>query len=224
MSGKFVNGKIYWVTHGPDFFNMYKDGNIISTSLADEKWGKVEQPSYGIGHFSLSLGVFGSDFSIFCDNMVSHVDVWVMKVYGIEECWIKMLTIEYPDDPFMDYDYMLFPPSFISNKGEILVCFGSSKVMTYSTSPDQKSNIMTYNPKDDSFRYSKVFNFNFEGWRLAEIYVESLVCPLSSEGRKNATKRKAGKTQIPVQAYVYLDFPSHARIFNVVTPFGLHRL
>ncbi|KAH0686145.1 hypothetical protein KY284_016698 [Solanum tuberosum] len=68
--------------------------------------------------------------------------------------------------------------------------------MTYSTSLDQKSNVMTYNPKDDSFRYSKVINFNFDGWRLAEIYVESLVCPLSAEGRKNATKRKAGKTQV----------------------------
>ncbi|XP_027771418.1 uncharacterized protein LOC107012148, partial [Solanum pennellii] len=32
-------------------------------------------------------------------------------------------------------------------------------------------------------------------WRSAEICVESLVCPLSAEGRKNAIKRKARKTQ-----------------------------
>lgn len=51
ISGKFVNGKLFWITHGPDLFNMHKDGNIISIDLADEKWGKVEQPSYGIGHF-----------------------------------------------------------------------------------------------------------------------------------------------------------------------------
>lgn len=146
--------------------------------------------------FFLRLGVFGSDFSIFCDNMVSQVDVWVMKVYGVKESWTKMLTIEYPGDPFVYYNYILFPPSFISNKGEILVCFVSSKVMTYSTSLDQRINIMTYNPKDDSFRYSKVINFNFDSWRSAEIYVESLVCPLSAEGRKNATKRKARKTQV----------------------------
>ncbi|XP_049358504.1 F-box/kelch-repeat protein At3g23880-like [Solanum verrucosum] len=51
ISGKFVNGKLYWITHGPDLFNMYKDGNIISIDLADEKWGKVEQPSYGVKTF-----------------------------------------------------------------------------------------------------------------------------------------------------------------------------
>ncbi|KAG5616484.1 hypothetical protein H5410_016308 [Solanum commersonii] len=141
-------------------------------------------------------------------NHFSIVDIWVMRVYGIKESWTKMLTIDYPDDPFVDYDYMLFPLSFISNKGEILVCFGSSKVMTYSTSLDKKSNIMTYNPKDDSFRYSKVINFNFDGWRRAEIYVESLVCPLSAEGRKNATKRKAGKTQVNNNKSTN-DLPSH---------------
>lgn len=91
-------------------------------------------PSHGIGHFSLILGMFGCGFSIFCDNMVTHVDVWVVKVYGIKESWIKMLIIEYPKDPFVDYDYMLFPPSFISNKCGIWVCFRSSKVKTYSTS------------------------------------------------------------------------------------------
>ncbi|XP_059277292.1 F-box/kelch-repeat protein At3g23880-like [Lycium ferocissimum] len=193
ISGKFVNGKLYWVTCR-DIFNMYKDWNIISIDLADEKWGKVEQPSYGEGYFELKLGVFGSDLSVLCDNLVTHVDVWVMKEYGVKESWTKMFTIKYPDDPFVDYDYLFFPPSFISSKGEILVYFGSSKYMTCSTSHDRKSYFMTYNPKDDSFRFSEVTNI--DGWRWAEIYVESLVCPLSTEGTKNVTKTKAGKAQI----------------------------
>ncbi|KAG5616479.1 hypothetical protein H5410_016303, partial [Solanum commersonii] len=150
--------------------------------------------------------------------MVSHVDVWVMKVYGVKEFWTNILTIEYPDDPFVDYDYMIsggrimcsLVPSSVSieagTSGTISSSVSgassvtplstlSSIVMTYSTSLDKKSNIMTYNPKDGSFRYSKVINFNFDGWRMVGIYVETLVCPLSAEGRKNATKSKAGKTQ-----------------------------
>lgn len=174
-----MNGKLFWFTCGPDKINLFKDGNIISIDLADEEWGKVEQPSYGVEYFSLTVGVFESDFSVFCDNEETQIDVWVMKVYGVKDTWIKMFTIKYPGDAFVDYDYLFLPPFFISNKGEILVCFGSGK-------------LMIYNPKNDSFRYSEVANLNFEDWDLQEVYVESLVCPLSTEGRKNIT----GKTQM----------------------------
>ncbi|KAK6787471.1 hypothetical protein RDI58_015996 [Solanum bulbocastanum] len=99
-----------------------------------------------------------------CTDPRTHVDVWVMKEYGIKKSWTKMFTIKYP--PYEHHlGYLFSPPFCLSNTDEILVIFGSV--------------FMIYNPKDDSTRYPKYVdvgdgNFGVE----AKIYFESLVCPL----------------------------------------------
>ncbi|XP_060180929.1 F-box/kelch-repeat protein At3g23880-like isoform X1 [Lycium barbarum] len=188
VSGKFVNGKLHWPSSAFDgVCFLYTDGNflyegwnIISFDLANEKWGKVEQPFYGKGEdISVLLGVLGSDLSIFCDCGGTHVDVWVMKEYGVKESWTKMCTIKYPGDQ-VGYGNLFSLHYFMLSKGEILVAFNSTS--------------MIYNPKDDSSRILEVINFDNNP--KAEIYIESLVCPFSREGNEGATKSKRMKKLI----------------------------
>ncbi|XP_049410343.1 F-box/kelch-repeat protein At3g23880-like [Solanum stenotomum] len=159
--GKFVNGKLHWATCDG---HLHEGWIISSIDLSCEEWGVVELPCYGEGNGVFSLGVYGSNLSMVCTDPRTHVDVWVMKEYGIKKSWTKMFTIKYP--PYEHRLGYLFSPSFcLSNTGEILVIFGSV--------------FMIYNPKDDSTRYPKSVdvgdgNFGVE----AEIYFESLVCPL----------------------------------------------
>ncbi|XP_049406439.1 F-box/kelch-repeat protein At3g23880-like [Solanum stenotomum] len=50
-SGKFVNGKIYWVNDDSS------DPNIFYIDLVNEKLEKMEQPPHGEGNYDLQLGL-----------------------------------------------------------------------------------------------------------------------------------------------------------------------
>lgn len=146
---KFVNGKLHWLD---------KHWNIISMDLADEKWTEVDQPCCFKGCGFLKLGVFESDLSVFCNYAWTHVDVWVMKEYGVKESWTKMFTVKSPEDSM---GRIFYPIILMSNEGEILLKFGSR--------------FTKYNPKDDSIRYVDVTKL--APCHEVQIYVKSLVCP-----------------------------------------------
>ncbi|KAH0686140.1 hypothetical protein KY289_018901 [Solanum tuberosum] len=77
-SGMFVNGKLLWAN---DIYHT-SGSDIISFDLADRAWGKVQQPYYGERDFCWTLGVLESDLSVF---QRIHVDVWVLKEYGVKK-------------------------------------------------------------------------------------------------------------------------------------------
>ncbi|KAH0651757.1 hypothetical protein KY284_031669 [Solanum tuberosum] len=138
VSGKFVNGKLYWATTTAGL-NAYESGYIISFDLSNEKWGKVEKASYTEGGRIPSVGVLGSDLIAFSDYPGTHADIWVMKEYG---SWTNIYTIKYPayvEDGLFTTIYS--PTVCISNKGEILIV--------------ARPTFMLYNPEDESIRRLK---------------------------------------------------------------------
>ncbi|KAG5594904.1 hypothetical protein H5410_036136 [Solanum commersonii] len=76
VSGKFVNGKLYWVATTTGL-NAYEGGYNISFDLGNEKWGKVEKGSYTEGGRIMSVRVLGSDLIAFSDYPGSHAHIWL---------------------------------------------------------------------------------------------------------------------------------------------------
>ncbi|XP_055814316.1 F-box/kelch-repeat protein At3g23880-like [Solanum dulcamara] len=170
-SGMFVNGKLHWAIATNRFSSYYDNWGIIFVDLADGRWGEIEKPCCGERNsvFMPCLSVLGTDLSMFCSRLCSHLDLWVMKEYGVKESWTKMFTIKYPDD--LVGHSMVCPPFCMLIEGEILCRIGSI--------------FMIYNPNDDSMRFRKVTNCN----HLVEAknYIESLVWPFVAEGTRDAT-------------------------------------
>ncbi|KAM3396558.1 F-box/kelch-repeat protein [Capsicum galapagoense] len=163
FSAEFANGKLHW--------NIGREKkNIVSFDLANEKWDKVEKPSYGVGETESCVWTVGSDLCVFTDYKQTHFCIWVMKEYGVKQSWIKKYTIRYPNG-------QCNTPFFISNKGEMLFLVGLE--------------FMIDNSKDDSLRYTNVTNR--ESNHAMKIYTESLVCPFSTEGTDNAAKESGEK-------------------------------
>ncbi|XP_060215771.1 F-box/kelch-repeat protein At3g23880-like [Lycium barbarum] len=162
--GKFVNGKLYWVSSTG--YSNHEVGNVISFDLANETWGKLELPICGEVDSHFKLGVVGSDLSLLytCRLGVTTSDVWILKDCGANVSWTKLFTIEYPLNVVL---YVYSPPTHTfsiqfreSNKGEILLLLPQVIMIC-----------------DGSTRQLEVVD-KFEKCTAVEIYVESLVDPV----------------------------------------------
>lgn len=155
--GKLSNGKLHWT-----LYNSFDTGRkIVSFDLSNERYGEVEQPDYGKG-ISWTLEVLGGCLSLFSYHRMSHVDIWVMKEYGVRDSWTKMVLVCEFNDP----EYNIFcTPLFVSKDGEILLQFGEVMVC--------------YNPDNKLLTYPKITNSG--ALQGANVYVESLVWPDSPD-------------------------------------------
>uniref|UniRef100_A0A3Q7EW27 F-box associated domain-containing protein n=1 Tax=Solanum lycopersicum TaxID=4081 RepID=A0A3Q7EW27_SOLLC len=91
VSGKFVNGKLYWAVTTAGV-NAYEGGYIISFDLCDEKRGKVENPCYEEGGRIPSVGVLGSDIIAFSD-LESHAHFGLRKSTGLGQTYITTMLV-----------------------------------------------------------------------------------------------------------------------------------
>ena len=160
-SGKCVSGTLNW---GAYLTNVSGSSwVIISLDLRTESYQKTEQPDYEAVGFHFTLGVLRDCLCILCEYQDTHLDVWLMKEYGVKESWTKLFTIPHSSDP-ESFGYSV--PLFISGNGEVLLTLES-----------QDSYLVLYNSRDATFKRCEIRSIN--GWFETQVYVESLVSPVS---------------------------------------------
>ncbi|KAL8544514.1 hypothetical protein ACS0TY_004907 [Phlomoides rotata] len=145
--GTYVNGKLHWVI---------PNSVVASFDMNSHVYGMVELPRYSKEEFKQRVGVLKGCLTAYCFHRETHIDVWLMKEYGVKESWLKVATIPYYHGP---RDFAYATPFAIFPNGEVLVIYATSA-------------ILFYDPKGNMFRRPQITG-DAEFLELG-MYVESL--------------------------------------------------
>ncbi|XP_060203464.1 F-box/kelch-repeat protein At3g23880-like [Lycium barbarum] len=155
--GMFANGILHWEA-------CYNHGSgavweIVTFDLAAEIYGKIALPSYENEGVYWTLGVSRGDLVACCNYERNRADMWVMKEYGVEKSWTKLVTISSPVD---GRAYM--SPLFVAeNRDEVLVQHGEE--------------LELYNSREGSLNLFKDFPSGDCRQVQVAAYFESLASP-----------------------------------------------
>ncbi|KAH7851915.1 hypothetical protein Vadar_018260 [Vaccinium darrowii] len=143
----FVSGTLHWLasTGESDF--------IVALDLADEKFHTVLSPSF-LGYNKLT--VLGGCLSVFVKLSASHIDVWVLKEYGISDSWTKF-RVSY------DYFHGSWKPLCSSRIDRVLFNVMAHDKLFLFDRREEKSKKLVVQGHPTDF--------------VAKTYVESLVSP-----------------------------------------------
>ncbi|MCD7456568.1 hypothetical protein HAX54_032156 [Datura stramonium] len=155
--GVFANGALHWegcYRHTPG-----ASSEIVALDLATERYGKIALPSYEDGGVHWTLGVSRGLLVACCNYETNRADMWVMKEYGVEKSWTKLVTISSPVDGRVNIS-----PLFVAENGdEVLVKLGTELTL--------------YNARNASFkRLADCVSGDLLQVQVAT-YIESLTSP-----------------------------------------------
>ncbi|KAL8544496.1 hypothetical protein ACS0TY_004894 [Phlomoides rotata] len=147
--GFHVSGKLHW-----NIRYAQKCG-IASFDLNTMVCGVVELPFFTELSHKLGVGVLKGCLSVHYYHRKTHVNIWLMKEYGVRDSWEKVVTVPYYHDP---RENPLPTPFAIGPNGEVLLHNGDTFII--------------YNPKSNVFRLPQII----EHARFLNLdnYIESL--------------------------------------------------
>ncbi|OIT36462.1 PREDICTED: F-box/kelch-repeat protein At3g23880-like [Nicotiana attenuata] len=155
--GVFVNGALHWeVCYSYCSSDCWE---IVTLDLAAGQYGKIALPRYEDEGIYWTLGVSRGYLVACCNYEPKKADMWVMKEYGVEKSWTKLVTMSLPVDR---RDYI--SPLFVTEKGdEVLLQLGAE--------------LMQYNTRNASFkRLDDFMSGDFRQVQMAT-YFESIASP-----------------------------------------------
>ncbi|KAM3249592.1 hypothetical protein T459_07501 [Capsicum annuum] len=157
QSGVFVNGFLHWEVS--DCRGSGDCSEIMTLDLATETYGVMGFPNCEKGNVSWGLSVVGGNLVACCNYYPNRTDMWVMKEYGVEKSWTKLVSLL---SPFGRMGYI--SPLFVSENGdEILVKLGTD--------------ISLYETRNASYKSLEIHSAGYRLQVQAITYIESLASP-----------------------------------------------
>jgi len=159
--GIFVNGTVNWLADY-DLDDNNSSGTIVSLDLRKEVYQEISHPDYGDVSFKLSLGVMRDCLCVF-SHSDSFDDVWLMKEYGNEESWIKLIRLP-----------CISNRSLVFGNVKILYVFEDDRHVLLLLEEKFKLKWVVYDSKNGIIKSAKSQDFS---WVESKVYVESLLLP-----------------------------------------------
>ncbi|CAL5210209.1 unnamed protein product [Lathyrus oleraceus] len=160
MPGIFLMDSVNWLACDECGFASF----IVSLDLEKESWQKLSLPAFVDITFFMTLGRLRGCLSLLFDRRDRFSDIWIMKEYGNEKSWTKLLTVPPMEEPgFYGFTMALY----ISKDDQVLMEFIKKK----------KYSLVVYDSINNTFNIPKFQNNNHGEMVPQEVYVESLISP-----------------------------------------------
>nr|KYP51071.1 F-box/kelch-repeat protein At3g06240 family [Cajanus cajan] len=159
MQGKFVSGTLNWIAKGGVSDDQWV---ILSLDMANETYSEMVLPDEEDEKIcSPVLHVLCNSICVcFFDSKSAHWIVWLMKEYGAQDSWTKLMMVPHIGRE-ISAGYPLFEPLCISENGVVLLKTTSAKLVLYNSNDSRLDYLST--------RGELGFNMH--------IFLESLVSP-----------------------------------------------
>jgi F-box interacting protein len=163
QQGVFVCGTVNWLAYydlnDNDYYRSYA---IVSLDLETETYHEISQPDYGEVIEKLTLTLLRDCLCVF-SHSDSFDDVWVMKEFGNDESWIKLIRIPGFSNRCLYFD-----------NHKILYVFDDDNHVLLLMEEKFKLKWVVYDSKNDIVKSTKFQDFS---WVESKVYVESLLSP-----------------------------------------------
>ncbi|XP_058213036.1 F-box protein CPR1-like [Rhododendron vialii] len=164
--GSVLNGAPHWFARGSTDIDVCYF-RIACFDVMEEKFKEVPTPIYEVESHFFKVGILDGCLCAVDSRLESHLDVWVMKEYGVKESWTKLFVVSnvapnVPGESFFEYCELL--------------CFTKDGEFVLRLKLGASVKLAIYNPKRKTFKRIGMPQ-NWKGFDV-DLYVESLVSPL----------------------------------------------
>ncbi|XP_009797750.2 LOW QUALITY PROTEIN: F-box protein CPR1-like [Nicotiana sylvestris] len=138
-NGTFAAGALHWLA-STEPSSEWSPWVLIGLNLGSERFELVPYPENLGKPLHLNLAVLGECLCLISGHVVvrtnaknhvlDHVDIWVMKDYGVKESWIKLFSVEQLDG--CQHFSFLRPIAYSVTGKEVLLEMDNRKFLWYS--------------------------------------------------------------------------------------------
>ncbi|KAL8096468.1 F-box protein CPR1-like [Apium graveolens] len=177
--GMFVGGAVHWITVKP--WGSEICPSILAFDVGAENYKELQMPR-NIGE-EMSLGIFAESLCITEFHLDIHINVWVMKDYGVGNSWYKLFSLE--QQKVSRSGISLSPLAYSKNQKDVLTIVDNKKMIWYNLERKDFKTIKIANAPD-------VYDI--------EVFTESLVSPdYNTSDRKQVQKQPQEKQKLQKQ-------------------------